>query len=153
MKGGAKTSKTSSDSLTIGRVAKLAGVGIETIRFYEREGIIEEPPRRESGYREYGGEIITRLRFIKRAQELGFSLKEISELLALRVSPKENCSRVKKRAELKLEEIEAKIRDLKRMQTVLNEVTQACVASKPISDCPILKCFDEKIAGLDSPTR
>ena len=69
--------------MTIGQVAKLAGVGIETIRFYEREGILKEPPRRESGYRIYDSEIIGRLRFIKRAQELGFSLKEISEMLAI----------------------------------------------------------------------
>jgi MerR family mercuric resistance operon transcriptional regulator len=130
------------NSLTIGQVAKAAGVGIETIRFYEREGIIAEPPRRESGYRDYGGEVVTRLRFIKRAQELGFSLKEISGLLALRVNPKENCERVKKRAEAKLEEIDLKIRDLKRIKKVLTEVTVACVASKPISDCPILGAFE-----------
>ncbi len=133
-----------STQLRIGEVAKQAGVGIETIRFYEREGIIADPPRRESGYREYDPEIVTRLHFIKRAQELGFSLKEISELMALKVNPKQNCSGVKKRAEFKLLEIEKKIRDLKRMQAVLNEVTEACVASKPISDCPILQCFDSQ---------
>jgi MerR family transcriptional regulator, copper efflux regulator len=130
--------------LTIGQVAKLAGVGIETIRFYEREGIIEEPARSDSGYRLYADEIVTRLRFIRRAQELGFSLKEISELMALRVNPKENCSGVKKRAESKLEEIGRKISDLQRMRKILTEVTEACVASKPISDCPILQCFDQK---------
>lgn len=129
--------------LSIGQVAKQAGVGIETIRFYEREGVIEEPGRSDSGYREYEAEIVTRLKFIKRAQALGFSLKEIAGLLALRVTPKENCSRIKKQAEQKLEEIGRKIADLKRMQKVLNDVTKACVASRPISDCPILKCFDE----------
>lgn len=133
-------------TLSIGQVAKLAGVGIETIRFYEREGIIDEPPRRESGYRIYDREIVTRLQFIKRAQELGFSLKEISGLMALRVNPKENCAKVKRQAESKLEEIENKIRDLKRMQKVLTEVTVACDASKPISDCPILKSFDRRSA-------
>lgn len=131
-------------SLTIGKVAKLTGVGIETIRFYEREGIIEEPPRRESGYREYDPGIVTRLHFIKRAQQLGFSLKEISELLKLRVNPKENCSGVKRRAETKLHEIDGKIRDLKRMRKILAEVTEACVASKPITDCPILKAFEDR---------
>jgi MerR family mercuric resistance operon transcriptional regulator len=129
-------------SLTIGQVAKLADVGIETIRFYEREGIIAEPPRRESGYRVYDIEAVTRLKFIRRAQELGFSLKEISELMALKVNPKANCSKVKLRAEMKLAEIGEKIRDLKRMQKILSQVTEACDASKPISDCPILKSFD-----------
>lgn len=129
-------------NLTIGQVAKLAKVGIETIRFYEREGIIDEPPRRQSGYREYDPEIIRHLRFIKRAQELGFSLREISQLVAMRVNPKQDCSGVKRRAESKLDEIAGKIEDLKRMHKVLTAVTQACVASKPITDCPILDCFD-----------
>lgn len=143
-----KTTKGKKElSLTIGEVAKQSGVGIETIRFYEREGIIAEPPRRESGYREYDYEVITRIRFIRRAKELGFSLKEISELMKLKVDPRANCSGVKKRAEAKLEEIENKIRDLKRMQKILNEVAVACVAAKPISDCPILKCFDSPSYG------
>lgn len=137
------------ESLTIGKVAKLAGVGIETIRFYEREGIIEEPARRASGYREYELEIVTRLHFIKRAQELGFSLKEISQLLKLQTTSKQTCAEVKRRAEAKLGEIEAKIRDLKRMQKVLRQVTVACVASKPIEDCPILKCFDHPLNSPD----
>lgn len=137
-------SRKVADRLTIGKVAKLAGVGIETIRFYERERIISEPPRSESGYRDYDPEIVTRLHFIKRAKELGFSLKEISELLALRVNPNQNCSGVKKRAEGKLAEIEIKIKDLKRMQKILTKVTEACEASKPISDCPILKSFDDQ---------
>lgn len=135
--------KPAKQSLTIGQVAKLAQVGIETIRFYEREKVIPEPSRRESGYREYDPEILSRLQFIKRAKDLGFSLKEITELLALRVNGKQDCSGVKKRAEAKLVEIERKISDLKRMQKVLNRVNDACVANKPIADCPILKCFDE----------
>ncbi len=140
-----KMSKKKSEvSLTIGEVAKQAGVGVETIRFYEREGIIAEPPRRESGYREYDDRVVTRIRFIRRAKELGFSLKEISDLMKLQVDPKANCSGVKKRAEAKLQEIENKIRDLKRMQKIFNEVAAACVAAKPISDCPILKCFEAK---------
>lgn len=73
------------ETLTIGQLAKNAGVNIETIRYYERRGLIPEPPRRESGYRQYSPEFVTRIQFIKRAQELGFSLNEIAELLALRV--------------------------------------------------------------------
>ncbi len=130
-------------TLTIGQVAKRSGVGIEAIRFYEREKIIPEPPRRESGYRDYDPEVVTRLLFIRRAQGLGFSLREIKELLAIRVNPKQDCSAVRKRAERKLEEIAAKVRDLKRMQKILNEVTRACVASKPIAEWPILKAFEK----------
>ena len=74
-------------TLTIGRVAEQASVGVETVRFYEREGLLEEPPRRQSGYREYGEDAVTRLRFIRRAKQLGFTLKEIKELLALRRDP------------------------------------------------------------------
>jgi len=130
------------ETLTIGQVAKLAGVGVETIRFYERKRVLKEPPRRESGYREYSRDTVRELRFIKRAQELGFSLKEITGLLALRVNPRQDCSGVKKRAEAKISEIRDKVRDLKRIQRVLEEVTRACVASKPIRECPILNCFD-----------
>ena len=86
-------------SFKIGHVAKASGMGIETIRFYERSGLIDEPPRRESGYREYPRETIARLRFIKRSKELGFSLKEISELLALSKSGKGNCGTVRRRAQ------------------------------------------------------
>jgi Hg(II)-responsive transcriptional regulator len=139
----AKQKPAQARALTIGQVAKLANVGIQTIRFYERKKVIEEPLRRESGYREYDEEVVKRLRFIKRAQSLGFSLREISALLAMRVGPKEKCEKVKKQAENKLEEIERKINDLKRMQTVLNEVTRACVASRPLGDCPILRCFGD----------
>ncbi len=72
--------------LSIGQVARRAGVGVETVRFYEREGLLEEPPRRASGYRQYSEQVVKRLHFIKRAKQLGFSLKEISELLLLRVA-------------------------------------------------------------------
>ncbi len=127
---------------TIGQVSKLSGVGIEAIRFYEREGVIPKPPRTESGYRLYPADILRRLHFIKRAQELGFSLREISQLIAIRVTAKSNCGEVKRRAEKKLDEIEQKIKDLKKMQVTLKKVTEACIASRPIEDCPILKSFD-----------
>ncbi len=129
--------------LSIGQVAKQSGVGIETIRFYEREGVIPKPTRTDAGYRQYSLDIIRRLHFIKRAQELGFSLKEISQLIALRVTPKSNCSEVKKRALLKLDNINEKIADLERMRSALEDVTKACVTSRPIKDCPILNSFDD----------
>src|SRR6266700_6790319 len=82
-------------TLSIGQVARKAGVGVETVRFYEREGLLEEPPRRTSGYRQYSEEVVKRIGFIKRAQKLGFSLKEITELLLLRVDAQTSCDEVK----------------------------------------------------------
>src|ERR1700722_5994851 len=96
-------------ALKIGYVAKECGIGIETIRFYERNGLIADPPRRESGYREYPYETITRLRFIKRAKELGFSLKEINELLSMRERGEAKCKDIKRQAELKLSDIDSRI--------------------------------------------
>jgi len=78
-------------ALTIGQVAKRSGIGIETLRYYERKGLVEEPPRTESGYRQYPEDVVARIRFIRRAKELGFKLSEISELLSLRVDPNTTC--------------------------------------------------------------
>jgi len=132
------------ETLTIGQVAKLSGIGIETIRFYEREGLVDEPARRESGYREYTNDVVTRLTFIKRAQELGFSLREISELLALKLHPKASCAEVRQRAEGKVTDIETKIRDLQMMKKALMGLIASCNTSKPVSECPILEAFDSK---------
>jgi MerR family mercuric resistance operon transcriptional regulator len=107
-------------SITIGQLARKGRVNVETIRYYERRGLIPEPPRRESGYRQYSQDAVARIHFIKRAKELGFSLKEISELLFLRVDPYTTCGDVKKRAEVKIADIEEKIRDLQRMKEALN---------------------------------
>jgi len=136
--------KSTGETMTIGQVAKLAGIGIETIRFYEREGLIDEPPRRESGYREYSADIVTRLTFIKRAQELGFSLSEIAELLSLKLHPDASCVEVRKRAEAKVTDIEAKIRDLQRMKKSLMGLIASCVGNKPVTECPILESFATK---------
>ena len=126
---------------SIGQVAKQAGVGIETMRFYERKGLIEEPARTESGYRQYPEEVVSRLRFIKRAKELGFSLKEIKELLHLRVETGTKCGDVKKRAETKLAEINSKIQTLQRMKKALGELVAACEESRPTKECPILEAL------------
>ena len=96
--------------LTIGLVARQASVGVETVRFYERQGLIEEPPRRLSGYREYGDDVVPRLGFIRRAKNLGFTLKEIKELLSLRRDPSTPVADVRRRAEAKIADIETKIR-------------------------------------------
>ena len=100
------------EALTIGQVARRAGVGIETVRFYERRGLIKDPPRTAAGCRQYPADVVLRLRFVKRAKELGFSLKEIAELLSLRLKPEKTCGDVKRRAEAKIADIGEKIRAL-----------------------------------------
>jgi MerR family mercuric resistance operon transcriptional regulator len=128
--------------LTIGQVARRAGVGVETVRFYERRGLVEEPLRKESGYRQYTAEVVSRLRFIRRAKELGFSLAEISELLALRLDPSATRADVRQRAKAKIADIEAKIGDLQRMREALQKLTAACRGHGPASACPILEALD-----------
>jgi MerR family mercuric resistance operon transcriptional regulator len=131
-------------SLTIGKVAKQAEVGIETIRFYERECLIDNPPRRASGYRQYPQETVDRVMFIKSAKELGFTLKEIKELLTLRLAPGATCGQVKKRAEVKINDIEIKIRTLQRMKRALKKLTVACSGKGSVSECPILDALDRR---------
>lgn len=128
--------------LTIGQVARNAEVGIETVRFYERQGLLEEPARKASGYRQYSEEVVARLRFIKRAKELGFALKEIKELLALRVDPDTTCVEVKRRAEGKIADVEQKIEDLQRIKKALVKLTSVCRGRGPTSECPILDALD-----------
>ena len=130
--------------LTIGQVARRSGFGIETIRFYERNGLVEQPPRRLSGYRQYPERVISRLRFIKRAKELGFSLKEIKELLSLRVSPTTTCSNIRERAEAKISDIEGKIQSLERMKEVLTGLTTSCGGIGPLSECPIVEALERE---------
>lgn len=131
------------ESLTIGRVANLADVGVETIRFYERQGLIEEPPRRASGYRQYPAGAVARIRFIRKAKELGFSLREIKELLTLRLDPHTTCGDVRKRAEEKLGDIRAKIAALEGMRVALERLAAACDGEASVSDCPILEALEE----------
>ena len=130
--------------LSIGQLAQRAGVGIETVRFYERKGLLEEPSRKPSGYRQYDDAVIDRLRFIKRAKELGFTLKEIKELLSLRLEPTSRCADVKSKAEAKIADIESKIRTLQRMKRALVKVTKECSGSGSTRDCPILDAIDSK---------
>lgn len=131
-------------TLTIGQVAKQTRVAVETLRYYEREGLVEEPPRRESGYRQYPEWVVKRIHFIKRAQELGFSLKEIAELFALRVDPATPALVVKERTIAKLADIERKIEDLVRMKRALEEITHLCTGEGPVSQCPILDALDQQ---------
>ena len=130
------------NALTNGQLAKQADVGVETVRFYERQGLLEEPDRRASGYRQYDEGVVRRLQFIRRAKELGFTLKEIRDLLSLRVDPTTTCADVKQRAESKLTDIEQKIRTLQRMKRALVKVTNSCSGSGPTSECPILEAIE-----------
>jgi MerR family transcriptional regulator, copper efflux regulator len=130
--------------LTIGGLAQQAGVTLEAIRFYERRGLVPPPPRSKSGYRVYPPETAKRLRFIKRAQELGFSLKEIKELLALRVSPTAKGSEVLKRTAAKIQDIEAKIRTLAAMKDALANLADRCPGGCSASKCPILDAFEDE---------
>jgi len=131
-------------ALTIGEVAKRSGIGLETVRFYERKGLIEEPPRTDSGYRQYPEDVVARLRFIRRAKELGFSLKEISELFSLRVDPDTTCADVKRRTDLKILDIEQKMSTLQTMKRALTKLAASCTGRGPTSDCPILEALDTK---------
>ncbi len=131
-------------TLTIGRVARQAGVGVETVRFYERQGLLEEPPRGQSGYRHYGEDAVARLRFIKRAKQLGFTLKEIKELLALHRDPSTPAAEVRQRAKAKIADIEAKIETLQKMRTALVNLTTACSGHRTSAECPLLDALGQE---------
>jgi MerR family copper efflux transcriptional regulator len=126
------------NGLTIGKLAKQVGLGIETVRFYERQGLIEPPPRTDSNYRIYPEEEVNRLKFIKRAKDLGFTLKEIKDLLELQHDPHATKADIKKRTVGKIEDIKKKVRDLSRIQEALEHLSGACDGHGPLSECPIL---------------
>jgi MerR family mercuric resistance operon transcriptional regulator len=128
-------------SMTVGQAARLAGVGVETVRFYEKRGLLEEPARRASGYRDYDDGTVSRLRFIRRAKELGFSLHEIKDLLSLRCSERP-CNDVQARAEAKIAEIEEKVAMLLRMKEVLGRLATSCCEQGDKRRCPILETLE-----------
>jgi MerR family copper efflux transcriptional regulator len=126
--------------MSIGQLAKSAQVGIDTVRFYEKHGLLPKPQRKASGYRQYSADDARRLVFIRRAKELGFTLADIGELLKLRSG--RNVERVRKVAQTKLQSVETKIAELERMREVLNELVNACPGHGEADHCPILKAFD-----------
>lgn len=136
--------------MTRGEVADRAGVNRETVRYYEQRGLIPEPPRTDGDYRTYTEDYVERIRFIKRAQELGFTLNEIEELLTLRVDPEMDCGAVKQRAEAKIADVEAKIHDLERIRAALASLATACSGHGPTSDCPILEAMQREDALRDA---
>ena len=131
-------------SLRIGEVAECGGVNLQTIRYYEREGLLPKPPRLASGYRMFPDTAVRRVRFIKRAQELGFSLAEIRELLSLRENAGAGAQDMRERAKAKIADIEEKIRALRAMKDALNRLAERCPGCGPLSDCPILDALDAK---------
>ena len=131
------------ENMTIGQLAKKADVNIETVRYYERRGLMPEPPRKESGYRQYSDEMVKRIQFIKHAKELGFSLKEINELLTLKLDARTSCSEVRKKAEAKISDVEGKIKTLQRMKKALVKLTKACGGKGPTKECPILEALEK----------
>ena len=128
--------------MTIGQVARLAGVGVETIRFYEREGLLNKPKRRQSGYRVFAPEVVARIRFIKQAKQLGFSLREIRDLLSLRVDSRATAADLKRRVDAKINQIDDRLRDLKHMRVALLRLSKTCTGKGPIGDCPLLDALE-----------
>ena len=126
----------------IGKAAELAGVNKETIRYYERRKLIPEPDRMDSGYRLFSRRHVDQIRFIKRAQELGFTLSEIEDLLNLKMDEGTTCSEIKREAELKYQDVVFKIEDLQRIKKTLTELIDACSGSGPKGDCPILEALE-----------
>jgi MerR family transcriptional regulator, copper efflux regulator len=130
------------EALGIGQLAKRGGVGIDTVRYYERNGLLAPRARLASGYRRYGHTELARLRFIRRAQVLGFTLKEIKELLAL--SAQRDVGRVKRSAQAKLVDVEARIAALERVRDGLATLIEACPGHGRADDCPILRALTEE---------
>lgn len=135
-----------------GQLARRAGIHPETVRYYEQRRLLPTPRRSASGYRLYDAETVRRLHFIRRAQELGFTLEETRELLSLRADPTTASAEVRERALEKIEAVEAKLRDLARIKETLEALVQACHAGGSGEACPILQALDLSASALHPPT-
>lgn len=133
----------SGDRLRIGAVARNAGVNIQTLRYYERRGLLRPPDRTASGYREYPSEAVRLVRFIKRAQDLGFTLKEVGELIALRDASGRRRAGVRALAEAKMRDIDRKLGQLQAMRGALSTLVESCACGEARPACPILEALDE----------
>jgi len=127
--------------MKIGDISKLCRMSIDTVRFYERQGLIPKPARRASGYREYDHDDVRRLRFIRRSKELGFTLSDIGELLSLSAYQGSDMAHVKEKAEQRLEEVEGKIKELQRMRRGLKTLIDACPGHGSLGSCPIIEAL------------
>ena len=132
------------NGMTSGRAAGRAGVNVETLRYYERRGLIPRPQRTVSNYRIYSEATVRRIRFIKHAQDIGFTLAEIKELLSLRATRGARCADVRKRAEAKIRDIERRMRDLEAMKTALADLVAGCSGRGALKECSILDALDEE---------
>lgn len=130
-------------AMNIGEVAKRSGIGIETIRFYEREGLLLKPERRPSGYRQYDEATVERLNYIRRAKELGFTLAEVKELLELSAAHS-ICEHIRQRAEKKITDIDGKIRNLQQMKRSLGKIVQRCLEKNSTEECPLVHKMKRK---------
>jgi MerR family copper efflux transcriptional regulator len=128
--------------VTIGALARSAGVGVDTVRYYEREGLLPKPARTASGYRTYAPATASRLRFIRRAKDLGFSLGDIRDLLALSSDRDQGVGGVRQRAQARLDEVEQRLRELRRMRRGLKDLIDACPGEGALESCPILGALD-----------
>lgn len=138
--------------MTISRAAQQADVGVETIRFYERRGLIEQPPRpRVGGYRIYDNDVVERIRFIRQAQELGFSLREIAELLSLRADPAADCADVRAQAVAKRVEVDRKLAQLRHIRAALDELIATCPGGGALRACTIIDALAGQ-PGKDADT-
>lgn len=126
---------------TIGQLARRAGVGVQTVRYYERNGLVAPDARTDSGYRLYSDEALARLAFVRNAKALGFSLKEIGQLLSLRLDPASSCSDVRSQAEARLQDVEARLRSLERIRDTLRRLADACSGRGTVAACPILEAL------------
>lgn len=138
--------------LSAGKLAKAAAVNVETLRYYEKRGLLPEPPRKESGYRVYPDSAVERLQFIKGAQALGFTLTEIRELLNLRVDQQATRTDVRQQAYEKVQDIEQKIAALQTMRDALNQLIEQCHGDGPTAECPILDALPQTGLGLSHGT-
>lgn len=128
--------------LTIGKLASRGDVSVTTIRYYERRGLLPKPARAASGYRLYADNVVQRLRFIRQAQLLGFSLAEIQDLLSLRLQPGTTCADIRQRARRKIATVDDKIKELQRIKRALTKLAAACRGAGPTSECPILETLE-----------
>lgn len=143
------------EPLTIGRLARRAGVAVETVRFYERRGLVRRPPRPGKGFRVYPEQAVARLRFIRQAQGLGFTLKEIAELLRLQVTPGADCAAVRTRAAAKLADADRRLVALAQIRAALAALVAACPGSGALAHCTILEALaqpgDSRLAPATRP--
>jgi Hg(II)-responsive transcriptional regulator len=142
------------EQLTTGRLAQRAQVNPQTIRYYEREGILQSPKRSSSGYRIFSADAVRRIRFVKRAQTLGFSLDQIRDLLSLRSQRTgEETADVKRMAREKIAEIDRKMEALTKMRSILRELEEQCPGSGPLSECPILGSLELDAQDIQEPAQ